>query len=112
MLCIGRGLMSQPKMMLLDEPSATLAPQTVLDIFSTIGRICRDGMTLLLVERNLRMALLLAKYAYVPRDGGVYRAQRRGADRRRRGAAILSGRPRPVAAPSVPAEMSDPLLWA
>ena len=72
MLCIGRGLMSQPKMMLLDEPSAALAPQIVLDIFRTIGRICRDGMTLLLVEQNVRMALLLAEYAYVLRDGVVH----------------------------------------
>jgi branched-chain amino acid transport system ATP-binding protein len=72
MLCIGRGLMSEPKMMLLDEPSAALAPQIVLDIFRTIGRICRDGMTLLLVEQNVRMALLLAEYAYVVRDGVVH----------------------------------------
>jgi branched-chain amino acid transport system ATP-binding protein len=71
MLCIGRGLMSQPKMMLLDEPSAALAPQVVLDIFRTIGRICREGMTLLLVEQNVRMALLLAEYAYVLRDGVI-----------------------------------------
>jgi branched-chain amino acid transport system ATP-binding protein len=72
MLCIGRGLMSQPKMMLLDEPSAALAPQVVLDIFRTIGRICREGMTLLLVEQNVRMALLLAEYAYVLRDGAIH----------------------------------------
>jgi branched-chain amino acid transport system ATP-binding protein len=67
-----RGLMSQPKMMLLDEPSAALAPQVVLDIFRTIGRVCREGMTLLLVEQNVRMALLLAEYAYVLRDGIVH----------------------------------------
>jgi branched-chain amino acid transport system ATP-binding protein len=72
MLCIGRGLMSQPKMMLLDEPSAALAPQIVLDIFRTIARICREGMTLLLVEQNVRMALLLAEYGYVLRDGVVH----------------------------------------
>jgi len=71
MLCIGRGLMSEPKMMLLDEPSAALAPQVVLDIFRTISRICRDGMTLLLVEQNVRMALLLAEYAYVIKDGVI-----------------------------------------
>jgi branched-chain amino acid transport system ATP-binding protein len=72
MLCIGRGLMSQPRMMLLDEPSAALAPQIVLDIFRAIARICRDGMTLLLVEQNVRMALLLAEYAYVLHDGAVH----------------------------------------
>ena len=72
MLCIGRGLMSEPKMMLLDEPSAALAPQVVLDIFRIIARICREGMTLLLVEQNVRMALLLAQYAYVIRDGVIH----------------------------------------
>jgi len=72
MLCIGRGMMSEPKMMLLDEPSAALAPQAVLNIFRNIARICRDGMTLLLVEQNVRMALLLAEYAYVIRDGVVH----------------------------------------
>jgi branched-chain amino acid transport system ATP-binding protein len=72
MLCIGRGLMSEPKMMLLDEPSAALAPQLVLDIFRIIGRICRDGMTLLMVEQNVRMALLLAEYGYVIKDGVIH----------------------------------------
>lgn len=72
MLCIGRGLMSEPKMMLLDEPSAALAPQVVLEIFRTISRICRDGMTLLIVEQNVRMALLLAQYGYVIKDGVIH----------------------------------------
>jgi branched-chain amino acid transport system ATP-binding protein len=72
MLCIGRGLMSDPKMIMLDEPSAALAPQVVLDIFRTIARISRDGMTVLLVEQNVRMALLLAEYGYVIRDGVVH----------------------------------------
>jgi branched-chain amino acid transport system ATP-binding protein len=69
MLCIGRGLMSEPKMIMLDEPSAALAPQVVLDIFRTIHRISRDGMTVLMVEQNVRMALLLAEYGYVIKDG-------------------------------------------
>lgn len=72
MLCIARGLMSEPRMMLLDEPSAALAPQVVLDIFRAIGRICRDGMTLLMVEQNVRMALLLAEYGYVIKDGVIH----------------------------------------
>jgi branched-chain amino acid transport system ATP-binding protein len=71
MLVIGRGLMTEPKMLLLDEPSAALAPIAVLDIFRTIGRISRDGLTVLLVEQNVRMALLLAEYGYVIRDGVV-----------------------------------------
>lgn len=72
MLCIGRGLMANPKMILLDEPSAALAPQIVLDIFRVIHRICADGLTLLLIEQNVRMALLLADFGYVIRDGVVH----------------------------------------
>jgi len=72
MVCIGRGLMSDPKMIMLDEPSAALAPQVVMDIFRTIGRIARDGMTVLMVEQNVRMALLLAEYGYVIKDGVIH----------------------------------------
>jgi branched-chain amino acid transport system ATP-binding protein len=72
MLCIGRGLMSEPKMIMLDEPSSALAPQVVLDIFRIISRICKDGMTLLLVEQNVRMALLLAEYGCVIKDGIIH----------------------------------------
>ncbi len=69
MLCIGRGLMSSPKMIMLDEPSAALAPQIVLDIFKNINKIRKDGLTVLVVEQNVRMALLLAGYGYVVKDG-------------------------------------------
>jgi branched-chain amino acid transport system ATP-binding protein len=72
MVCIGRGLMSSPKMLMLDEPSAALAPQVVLEIFRTIHAICRDGMTVLMVEQNVRMALLLASYGYVIKDGVIH----------------------------------------
>ena len=71
MLCIGRGLMSNPKMIMLDEPSAALAPQIVLDIFKNINRIRKDGLTVLVVEQNVRMALLLADYGYVIKDGAI-----------------------------------------
>lgn len=71
MVCIGRGLMSEPKMIMLDEPSAALAPQVVLDIFRTVHRIAKDGMTVLMVEQNVRMALLLATYGYVIKDGVI-----------------------------------------
>ena len=71
MLCIGRGLMSNPKMIMLDEPSAALAPQIVLDIFKNINRIRKDGLTVLVVEQNVRMALLLADYGYVIKDGVI-----------------------------------------
>jgi len=72
MVCIGRGLMSSPKMIMLDEPSAALAPQIVMDIFRTIHRITKDGMTVLMVEQNVRMALLLASYGYVIKDGIIH----------------------------------------
>lgn len=72
MVCIGRGLMSSPRMIMLDEPSAALAPQVVLDIFRTIHRITQDGMTVLMVEQNVRMALLLAAYGYVIKDGLIH----------------------------------------
>ena len=71
MLCIGRGLMSNPKMIMLDEPSVALAPQIVLDIFKNINRIRKDGLTVLVVEQNVRMALLLADYGYVIKDGVI-----------------------------------------
>ena len=72
MLCIGRGLMANPKMIMLDEPSSALAPQAVMDIFRSINRIRRDGTTVLLVEQNVRMALLLANYGYVIKDGVIH----------------------------------------
>ncbi len=72
MLCIGRGLMSKPKMIMFDEPSSGLAPQVVLDIFRIINRIRKDGLTVLLVEQNVRMALLLADYGYIIRDGVIH----------------------------------------
>ena len=73
MIAIARSLMAAPKMMMLDEPSAALAPKIVLEIFGNISRISREtGMTILVVEQNVRMALLLASYGYVIRDGVVH----------------------------------------
>ena len=73
MLVIGRGLMASPKLIMLDEPSSALAPRVVLDIFSIVNRINRnEGITILLVEQNVRMALLLAEYGYVIRDGVIH----------------------------------------
>jgi branched-chain amino acid transport system ATP-binding protein len=71
MLVIGRGLMAHPKMLMLDEPSAALAPQVVLNIFANVYRISQTGVTILLVEQNVRMALLLAGYGYIIRDGRI-----------------------------------------
>jgi branched-chain amino acid transport system ATP-binding protein len=71
MLVIGRGLMAAPKLIMLDEPSAALAPKVVLDIFATVNRIRASGVSVLMVEQNVRMALLLAEYGYIIRDGKI-----------------------------------------
>ena len=71
MLAVGRGLMSRPKMMMLDEPSLGLAPLVVQDIFTIIQEINRQGVTILLVEQNANMALKIADYAYVLETGVI-----------------------------------------
>jgi branched-chain amino acid transport system ATP-binding protein len=65
MLAIGRALMSDPKLLLLDEPSLGLAPKLVEQIFEAIVEIARGGLTILLVEQNTRLALETAARAYV-----------------------------------------------
>src|SRR3954462_15113209 len=71
MLAIGRALMAQPKVLLLDEPSMGLAPILVAQIFSIISEINRRGTTVLLVEQNAAQALQLADRAYVLETGRV-----------------------------------------
>lgn len=71
MLAVCRGLMSEPKMILLDEPSLGLAPLIVKGIFELIARIREDGLTVLLVEQNAKKALALSDYAYVLENGRV-----------------------------------------
>jgi len=71
MLAIGRALMAQPKLMLLDEPSMGLAPLLVQEIFRTIAEINSEGTTVLLVEQNAHMALSVAARAYVVQGGGI-----------------------------------------
>jgi ABC-type branched-subunit amino acid transport system ATPase component len=71
MLAIGRAIMANPKIMLLDEPSMGLAPVIVQEVFNTCGRLKRDGITLLLVEQFARNALELADYAYVMEHGRI-----------------------------------------
>jgi branched-chain amino acid transport system ATP-binding protein len=71
MLAIARALMSQPKLLLLDEPSMGLAPLFVHEIFKVIRRLNDQGTTILLVEQNARAALQLAQYAYVLETGAV-----------------------------------------
>jgi branched-chain amino acid transport system ATP-binding protein len=71
MLAIGRALMSDPKVLLLDEPSLGLAPLLVRAIFDTIREINRSGTTILLVEQNARAALKLAHKGYVLETGSI-----------------------------------------
>lgn len=72
MLVIGRGLMSEPKLMLLDEPSLGLSPILVKEIFATIKLINRENETaILLVEQNAARALEIAGYAYVMENGRI-----------------------------------------
>jgi len=71
MLAIARGLMSSPKLMLLDEPSLGLAPLMVEEIFRIIRQINREGVTILLVEQNANMALQTAQYGYVMETGKI-----------------------------------------
>jgi branched-chain amino acid transport system ATP-binding protein len=69
MLAIGRALMAQPRLLLLDEPSMGLAPMLVDQILETIRELKRDGLTMLLVEQNARAALAIADRAYVLETG-------------------------------------------
>ncbi len=71
MLAIGRGLMGQPSLLLLDEPSMGLAPQAVERIFEALARLNAQGLTMLMVEQNAEMALSLATRAAVIQTGSV-----------------------------------------
>jgi len=71
MLAIGRALMADPKVLLLDEPSMGLAPVLVDSIFDTIQELHRGGTTILLVEQNARMALQVADRGYVLQSGEI-----------------------------------------
>ena len=71
MLAVGRGLMSNPKLMMMDEPSLGLAPLIVKDIFDIIKEIHKKGVTILLIEQNAKAALEIADYGYVLETGRV-----------------------------------------
>jgi branched-chain amino acid transport system ATP-binding protein len=71
MRAIGRGLMARPRVLLLDEPSMGLAPIIVQDIFRTLREINADGLTIFLVEQNVRQALKIAQHGYVLETGEV-----------------------------------------
>jgi len=71
MLAIARALMAQPRLLLLDEPSMGLAPLLVEDIFRTLQELNSSGLTILLVEQNVRQALKIADCAYVMETGQI-----------------------------------------
>ena len=71
MLAIGRALMGRPKILLLDEPSLGLAPIVVQEIFGVLREVNKQGLTVLIVEQNARMALQLANRAYVIEQGRI-----------------------------------------
>jgi branched-chain amino acid transport system ATP-binding protein len=71
MLAIGRGLMTQPKLLMLDEPSLGLSPILVSTIFRLIRSLHREGISILIVEQNLHQALAIAGHAYVLEKGRV-----------------------------------------
>ena len=71
MLAVARALMGRPQLLLLDEPSLGLAPLVVLKIFEVLGELNRQGMAILLVEQNARLALRLAQRGYVMETGSI-----------------------------------------
>jgi branched-chain amino acid transport system ATP-binding protein len=71
MLAVARGLMAQPEILMFDELSLGLAPFLVLELFGILQRLRDEGLTMLLVEQNVQMALAISDYAYVLADGRV-----------------------------------------
>jgi len=71
MLAIGRGLMAEPRLLILDEPSLGLSPLLVEELFALIARLRERGMTVLLVEQNVAQSLAIADRAYVLENGAV-----------------------------------------
>jgi len=71
MLAIGRSLLSRPKLLLLDEPSMGLAPIMVQKVFEIVQTVAREGVTILLVEQNAKLALELSSRGYVMESGSI-----------------------------------------
>ncbi|MDB5806637.1 MAG: livF [Betaproteobacteria bacterium] len=71
MLAIGRGLMAEPKLLILDEPSLGLSPKLVEELFALIGTLNREGLSILLVEQNVGQSLEIAHRAYVMEQGAI-----------------------------------------
>jgi branched-chain amino acid transport system ATP-binding protein len=72
MLAVGRGLMAEPEVLMFDELSLGLSPVLALNLFETLQRLKTEGMTMLLVEQNVHMALAVSDYAYVLAEGKVW----------------------------------------
>jgi branched-chain amino acid transport system ATP-binding protein len=71
MLAVARGLMAEPEILMFDELSLGLAPFLVLSLFEVLRALKSEGLTMLLVEQNVQMALAISDYAYVLADGRV-----------------------------------------
>ena len=71
MLALGRALMSEPRLLMLDEPSLGLAPAVVDTLYDTLSELHRGGLTLLLAEQSIPLALGIADYAYVLQTGRI-----------------------------------------
>jgi branched-chain amino acid transport system ATP-binding protein len=71
MLAIGRGLMGEPRLLILDEPSLGLSPLLVEEMFTLIGKLNTDGLAILLVEQNVVQSLAVAHRAYVLENGRI-----------------------------------------
>jgi len=78
MLAIGRGLMGEPRLLILDEPSLGLSPLLVEEMFALIGRLNQDGLAILLVEQNVVQSLAIAHRAYVLENGRIWLAGNAG----------------------------------
>ncbi len=76
MLAMGRALMSRPKLLMLDEPSLGLSPLLTKEIFTIIKSINQEGVTILLVEQNVNMALKYSNYAFLMENGRILRADK------------------------------------
>ena len=71
MVAVGRGLMSRPKLLMLDEPSLGLAPILVQEVFKSLERVNQEGVTIFRVEQNVKHTLTIATHAYVLENGRI-----------------------------------------